>query len=202
METNIPFLQSIIQFSYLGVFVLAFFSNIVIPIPEEITLLGIGYLTSTGLLTWYYTLPAVILGLFVNDSLIYLLARSNNKWLQKFYTKFFADSVIKHGAMVSGHMGKIIFFSRFLMQLRFVGPYLAGSTKLPYKKFAFYNLSSIIIYSSAIIWLGRLLEGKFDRISEGLGQVQTVIISIVVIYLVYSLIKSIMRMSFWHVINK
>lgn len=201
MET-IPFLQSIISFSYLGVFVLAFISNIIIPVPEEITLLGIGYLTSTGILTWYFTLPAVILGLFLNDSLIYLLARSNNKWLQKFYTKFFAESVIKHRSMLTGHIGKIIFFSRFLMQLRFVGPYLAGSTRLPYGRFALYNGSAIVIYSSLIIWLGRLLEGKFDKISAGIGQVQTVILSIVVIYLAYSLVKAIMRMSFWHILNK
>jgi membrane protein DedA with SNARE-associated domain len=59
------FIHQLGGLSYLGVFGVAMLAMIVLPFPEEITLLSFGYLAGTGVFHWALLIPMCMAGLFV-----------------------------------------------------------------------------------------------------------------------------------------
>jgi membrane protein DedA with SNARE-associated domain len=199
---QLPVFNLISQFSYGAVFVISILANVVIPFPEEITLLFLGYLTGIGKLNLAYTLPVVIAGLFLSDCLIYGLARSGNAWVQKIYDKIFATRMGNHSQLVHQHIGKVIFISRFLVQLRFIGPYLAGHNKLSFAKFTLYNLSALIVYVGIFLGLGNILHKKVELLIAGAANIHKFIILLIATWIGYTLFKLFLKSSFWSAVKK
>lgn len=198
---QLPVFDLISQFSYGAVFLLSLLANVFIPIPEEITLLFLGYLTGVGQLNFILTFITVVLGLFISDSAIYLLAYRGNKFVQGVYDRIFAARLGKDADFINRHIGKIIFISRFLVQLRFIGPYLAGHRKIPYRDFILYDLGALVVYVLIFLGLGNILHKKVESIINGVGTIQKFIILIIIIWLGYTLLKLFIKSSFWSTIK-
>ena len=199
---QLPVFDLIAQFSYGAVFLLSILANVFIPLPEEITLLFLGYLTGVGQLNFILTFMVVVLGLFISDSAIYYLAYRGNRFVQGVYDRIFAARLGNDPEFINRHIGKIIFISRFLVQLRFIGPYLAGHRKVPYKDFIQYDLGALTVYVLIFLGLGNVLHKKVERIISGVGTIQKFIILIVVIWIGYTLFKLFLKSSFWSTIKQ
>ena len=76
-------LSTIGEFSYFGIFFLLAGAAIFIPIPEEITLLGVGSLLAVGILQFPATLIATFLGLLFGDLVLFYVARVGGTYAQK-----------------------------------------------------------------------------------------------------------------------
>jgi membrane protein DedA with SNARE-associated domain len=180
--------------SYVGIWITALLSNIVIPIPEEVVLLGFGYLAGTGHIDFFILLPLVISGLFVSDIGMYLLAKKGSRIVTWFYEKFFSKHLPqKNDQWFADHMNKIIFFSRFLIQLRFIGPFLAGQKKVPFKRFALYDLAAIIIYVPLYTLLGLFFHSRVQAIIDNIGVVRNIALVVIGLFLVFGLSRRYIR---------
>ncbi len=186
--------------SYWGIFGISLLANVVIPFPEEITLLVFGYFIGTGVLGFIPAMMVIIAGLFVSDSLIYLLAYKGNKLVTRFYNKIFSSPLLHDESFLQKHIVKIIIISRFLVQLRFIGPFVAGHTKLSYRKFALYDLFALFIYVNLFLTIGVIMGNKIVRIASGLGQIHTIVLLGVGIFLAYAILKFVLQASFWKVL--
>jgi membrane-associated protein len=172
-------IKNIGAFSYLGVFIASILANVVVPFPEEIVILAIGYLAGTGKVNVFLIIPVVIIGLLISDTVMYFLARRGAKILTVFYEKFFAKTLLTRKDWFEHHPGKVIFYTRFMMQFRFLGPFLAGQKKMPYKKFLSYELPALLIYVSVLIFVGDYFQDRFAAIAEGFGVVRNIFLIIV-----------------------
>lgn len=199
---HLPIFNLIAQFSYGAVFLLSLLANVFIPLPEEITLLFLGYLTGVGQLNFTLTFIMVVLGLFISDSAIYLLAYRGNKFVQGIYDKIFAARLGNDAEFINRHIGKIIFISRFLVQLRFIGPYLAGHRKISYRDFILYDLGALIVYVLIFLGLGNILHKKVELLINGVGTIHKFVILVIVIWIGYTLFKLFLKSSFWSTIKQ
>jgi membrane protein DedA with SNARE-associated domain len=163
-------------FSYWGIFGISFLANVVLPVPEEITLLALGYLAGTGHISIYYTIPIVIVGLLASDIVMYSLARAGNKFVGGIYNKFFAHRIETKQEWFEAHIEKVIFYSRFMVQLRFIGPFLAGHLKVPFRKFITYELAALVLYVPLFIWSGKYFHSRIVRVIDGVGILRNVIL--------------------------
>ncbi len=182
--------------SYVGIFVVAMLSNVVIPVPEEVVLLAFGYLAGTGKLNVFILVPLIMAGLLVSDIAMYVLARRGNRIITFFYNKFFAKRLKTKQAWIETHIYKVIFFSRFLMQLRFLGPFMAGHLKVPFKKFLMYELAAIVIYVPLLVWLGAYFRNRVEDIVSGVGKAHNLILIAMGIILLISLLQFLNRWLF------
>ncbi len=183
--------------SYGGIWVVSFLSNIVIPIPEEIVLLALGYLSGTGVVNGYIIIPIVISALLVNDLILYLLSKHGSKLTNFLYTKFFAKRLEKKGNFINNiSTRKIIFFSRFLMQLRFLGPFLAGSRGFPKKDFLRYNLFALLIYVPLYIGLGWYFHSRVLLIIKDVGIAKNIFLMVLASVIIFAIIKASYRSVF------
>lgn len=180
--------------SYVGIWITALLSNIVIPVPEELVLLGFGYLAGTGQVELLLLIPVVISGLLVSDILMYFLARRGSRLLTWFYNKLFSKQFPqKNDQWFIDHMGKIIFFSRFLIQLRFIGPFLAGQKKVPFRRFVTYDLAAILIYVPLYIILGLFFHNRIQAIFDNVAVVRNVILVLAGFFIVFGFSRKYIR---------
>lgn len=183
--------------SYGGIWIVSFLSNVVIPIPEEIVLLALGYLSGTGAINGFVVIPLIISALLANDIVLYSLAKRGSKITTYLYNRFFAKRLEKKGdAWLNMNIGSIIFFSRFLVQLRFVGPFIAGTRHLPIKKFILYDLLALIVYVPLFTGLGWYFHSRIILIIEDVGIVKNIILLIVALVLCYSVARFVYKLIF------
>lgn len=183
--------------SYGGIWLVSFLSNVFIPVPEELTLLALGYLSGTGAINGWLTIPLVISALLVNDILLYKLSKRGSKITNFLYKRFFEKKLERRGEKwVDMNIGRIIFLSRFLIQLRFIGPFLAGSKKVSIKKFVLYDLLALIIYTPLFIGLGWYFHSRINLVIENVNVFKNILLVAIGLILTYSIAKFIYRFLF------
>lgn len=183
--------------SYAGIWIVGLLSNMIIPVPEEVVLLALGYLAGTGSINIAIVIPLIISGLLLSDVIVYSLAKKGSSFITWIYTKFFSKYLkYKNQDWFDAHMGKIIFFSRFMIQLRFIGPFLAGQKKLPLRTFVKYDLLALVIYVPLYLFLGLFFHSRIKSIIDNVGVIKNSILIIFGILIIFTLFKSIYRYIF------
>jgi membrane protein DedA with SNARE-associated domain len=140
--------------SYFGTFVVMVLSGHLVPVPEEILLLLIGYASGIGVTNVYGAFVVSSLGVIVGDSMLFFLSRNGNKYIEKFKNKLSPNKLSRYENLMKAHAGKTIFLSRFIITIRFFSPILAGSINVKWKTFALADFPAVIIYVGAFIFLG------------------------------------------------
>lgn len=151
-------LQSIIltyvnNFSYFGVFLILAIIALV-PIPEELVLLLVGYFAGFGFADLKLIIPISILGVTVGDNILFFLSRHSSHYINKFKKKIAPKRFLKYENYMKLHIKKSIFLLRFIIGLRFLGPVMAGHLKVKWKTFFLYNLLAVLIFVPILVFLG------------------------------------------------
>jgi len=188
LETQ-EIINQISVLSYSGIWLLSFAANVIVPIPEEIILLVLGYVAGGPGWNGLLLLLTIFTGVVASDVLIYYLARSGNRFVTGIYNTLFANKVENKKEWIEKHMNKVIFFSRFLIQLRFLGPFIAGQMKVPFKRFIFWDTLALLIYVPFYVTLGWYFRSSFSSIISGIGVLQNVFISLALIVVVLVLMR-------------
>ncbi|MBP7846122.1 MAG: DedA family protein [Candidatus Pacebacteria bacterium] len=178
--------------SYFGIFIISILANVFIPFPEEVVLLGLGYLSGTGSANIWILIPIVITGLLVSDIGMYFLSRGGNKWVNMFYQKVFAGKLGDKLKWMNANINKVVFFSRFMVQLRFLGPFMAGQVKMPFKKFILIELAALFVYVPLFLGLGNYFHSRISSIIDGVNVVRNAILifaGFVAIFAIFKILK-------------
>ena len=155
------YLNFLEQFSYAGLFLFVVFSGYLIPIPEEILLLLLGYIAGVGLISIYLALAAGILGVLIGDNILFWLSHfQGSKIVHRLKKKIRKHELMKYKHLMKQHIGKTIFILRFIVGLRFFSPFLAGSLRVKWKVFQIYNLMAVSIYVPILVFLGYHFHNK------------------------------------------
>lgn len=180
--------------SYIGIWFVSLLSNIVIPVPEEIVLLALGYIAGTGQVSIIILLPLIISGLLLSDIIMYLLSKKGSRFVTWLYNKFFSKKLEhKSQGWFDTHINKIVFFSRFLIQLRFIGPFVAGQKKMPIKNFIKYDMAALVIYVPLYVLLGLFFHNRVKSIVENVGVVRNIVLVFFGVLAAYIIFKATFR---------
>lgn len=137
-------------------------------LPGDTLLFAAGFFAAQGKLNIITTILAIVIGAFVGNIVGYEIGKRNGK---RIFKK--EDSLIFHKKYVDSaetfyakHGGKAILFARFVPIVRTLAPLMAGTAKMDYKKFLFYNLLGAIIWGTSITligyWAGKILGQYFN----------------------------------------
>lgn len=179
--------------TYVGIWGVSIFSNVLIPVPEEAVLLVLGYLAGGPRFDMYILFPVVLSGLLLSDIVMYFFSRRGNKIVSAFYDKVFASRLESRKEWIDKHMNKVIFFSRFLVQLRFLGPFFAGQAGVPFRKFLMLDFLALVIYTPLYLFIGFYFRSRIDFITNGIGIVRNIIIVVVLGLAMFSLLRFIKK---------
>lgn len=140
--------------TYLSITLALSIVGYILPIPEEILLLLVGYATALDIINPYGALVSSFMGVIIGDNVLYFLSTRGNKHIQKLISKVNLQKLHTYQHHMHQHAGKTIFISRFIPGLRFLGPVIAGSIEVSWATFMFYNTLAILIAIPVLIALG------------------------------------------------
>lgn len=188
-------------FPYLASFVTAILAGYLIPAPEEVIFVLLGYAAVFQDVNIIWVIVAAILGIVVSDNVSYWLGHKGSAWVEKFEKMIGMQIVAKYEKEIHAHAGKTIFTSRFIPTIRVLVPILAGTLKVKWKKFFIYDLAATILNISALVLIGYIFE---SQISEVLSKVNSTrhFLSLVSLAIIGTIISLILKSIFLKKIRK
>ena len=166
IELILPYL---LLYKYLALFLLCLLASFGLPFPLSPLVIAAGAFSAAG--TFNYTLVFIFtfLGCFVGDNLGYLISRYYGKEiLMRIGLKRLINS--KKFKEVendfSNYSSSIIFLSRFLLTgIGSIVNILSGLSKIPFKKYLFYEVLGELVYVIIYINLGYVVGNEWENVS-------------------------------------
>ena len=142
------------------------FFGILIP-GQTIVMIG-GFYAKLDVLNIYYVIVLSSLGAIIGDLIGYVLGRAYGYSFIRDYGKYFffkKEYFKRTKELMNEHTGKTIIIGRFNSITRAFAPFVAGSSKVPCKKFLFYNIVGGISWGVFFSLVGYIF-GKAYKIAS------------------------------------
>ncbi|KSU84040.1 membrane protein DedA, SNARE-associated domain [Fictibacillus enclensis] len=142
------FFQFFHDHGYLGVFVLSWIGILGLPVPNEFIVMVSGMLSDKVQLNPAFSFIATYLGVISVLTLSFMLGRyGGTAIVQRLYRFRRIRKGIQKGSGLLDRWGeKILVLSFFIPGLRILMPFIVGSNRMPYARFA------LLIYPAGFLW--------------------------------------------------
>lgn len=186
--------------AYLIIFGILIACGIGFPLPEDIPLIASGYLCWDGTMELIPTLFITMLGVGAGDTILFYLGRRMGlRLLQtgRVQALFRPEKIRRTRAYFRKYGEKIVFFARFVAGFRAVAFFLAGTMKMRFRRFIFFDMMAAAL--SVPLWiaigygLGYYLGDEINRILKGMKNVKTGITALVFTALAVFVIRTAVR---------
>lgn len=167
--TTDGFYKFMTDFGYIGI--LLFFVTIdqLTPIPEEITLIGIGYLSFQGIFNPFLAILFAFAGLLLVDITYYWLARSGNRIIEKITGSKKDTALNWYTDKLKNHFGKTLLILCFIPRMRIVGPVMVGMLKMDFTKFLLFDAIGLMLFATLYVLLGVFLHDELSYLAADFG---------------------------------
>ncbi|MFN0206601.1 MAG: DedA family protein [Planctomycetota bacterium] len=191
------------DWGYAGIIFILVLCGLGLPVPEEITLIGSGYLAyvakSNGVdhPNWILASVVCVFGILLGDTVVYGLGRKFGNSLLKLPIirhELTPSRLEKFDRLFHKYGDRAIFFSRFFMGVRLASYFVAGRQKMSYFKFLFLDLCGALLSGPTSVFFGYYFGKEIDRAFAWAHKSNYVLIGIVVVvivaFIIFARIKS------------
>lgn len=174
------------QWGYLVIFLGAMLESAAflgLVIPGESLVLVAGFFAAQGLLDLDVLMITVAIGAALGDSIGYEMGRRMGRPALVHHGSRFGVTdarVGKADAFFARHGSKAVFLGRFVGFARALVPFLAGASRMAYRKFLLYNVSGAVLWASAMVLLGYFLGAGWQTAERWIGRASAIFGGIVV----------------------
>jgi membrane protein DedA with SNARE-associated domain len=168
-----------------GVWAVLFFVSIEsmgVPVPGETMLLVAAvYAGATHQLSIALVIAAAAVAAIVGDNLGYLIGRLGGERLLRRVGPVLhltAGRLTMGRYLFQRHGGKAVFFGRFVAVLRVFAAFLAGTTRMPWRRFALANAAGGIVWATL---MGLLGYGLGASVTGPLGYIGLALAAVIVV---------------------
>lgn len=185
-------------FSYLVVFAILLACGLGVPLPEDVSLILGGFLVFEGRAELIPMMATGMLGILAGDSLIFYAGRRIGGRVGRKPGGFFAkvitpEKLQRVEGLFQKHGEKIVMIARFMPGVRAVTYFTAGSVKMPYSHFIFFDSVAALVSAPAFVYLGYFfgdnLHTLINHIRRGQQGVLAGLVAIVIAFVVYRVWK-------------
>lgn len=152
------------QFSYLGIFIWFAAIQLIFPIPQEIALISIGYLSTHIKIHIILSIVASAFGIVMSDTILYLLSRSGSRITEFLLSKFNSSWRKKMEGEVDQRAKYTFFILLMLPEARMLAPLIGGAMKVSYKQFIAIDIIANLILSTVYIFIGKFFYSTIKQI--------------------------------------
>jgi len=160
IQSTISFIQTHQNWGFLIVFALAFcesFAFVSLLVPATAILFGAGALIATAELDFWPMWAGAVLGAIAGDWLAYDLSFRARDYVDRFRTRRVDPKALNDAIALFRRWGMMaVFAGRFLGPLRAIVPIAAGVCAMPWLKFQIANVTSALVWATAILTPGFL----------------------------------------------
>jgi len=160
------------QYGYWAVGITLLLENAGIPLPGETVLLLASFLAySQNEFSLEWLMVVAIVAAVTGDNLGFWIGRRGGRpFFDRYRTTFrIPETVIERGEILFARYGSAtVFFARFLFGLRIVAGPLAGVLRMPWRRFAVWNVLGATLWVAVISTIGYKFGQHWDRVAFAL----------------------------------
>jgi membrane protein DedA with SNARE-associated domain len=152
--------EFIVQYGYFAIYVLLALGIVGLPVPDEILMIFVGYLTIVGLLTYWIAIAVSFAGAMTGMTLSYLFGHKVGKpFLVKYgkWVKLTPERLGKAESWFHKYGLWTVFFGYFVPGVRHFTCYLAGASRVKFWRYLLYAGTGALVWCIAFITLGHFL---------------------------------------------
>jgi membrane protein DedA with SNARE-associated domain len=140
--------------SHLSIFLAILASGHILPIPESVTLILLGYLAAIGKGKIISLLLIAFLATIFTDLVMYAISLSGSKLALALEKRINIDWIERYRTKEEKRLFFLVFASHFVPGWRLANPVIAGITRMPWRKFTLYTLISSLVYAPLFVLAG------------------------------------------------
>ena len=163
----------ITHYGYFAVFFLVAAESLGVPLPGETALIvAATYAGATGKLSPYIIFVVGATAAIIGDTCGYWIGDKGGYRLLLRYGRYirFDEARIKVAKyLFARHGGKVVFFGRFVSVLRTYAAFLAGTSRMPYRRFIVFNASGGILWAALYTFAAYFAGSALNKISGPVG---------------------------------
>ena len=167
--------------SYIGMFLAVGFSGYALPIPEEVILILAGFFAAQGISSLPTVITVCVLGAVFGDMLIYYLAGHGSRFTHQYHSRVEKSHAGLYVRQMKKNPMKTIFFSRFIVGMRFLNPLVSGLLHVPWKKFLAATALSVVIYIPIVVMVGYIFHDQIHLVLHIAHSVRETIIGLLAV---------------------
>ena len=151
--------------------------------PGEIAALLGGVLAHQGKIPLWAAILAAIAGAVVGDSIGYLVGRRfGESLLSRLPSRLLKPEHIEQSKSAINRLGgKAVFVGRFTAALRVLVPGMCGMARMPYRRFAVWNVAGGVVWAGGCVVLGYLAGSSWEHLHRRLSNAGLIGLGVVVI---------------------
>ncbi len=182
------------NYGYFAIFMLIFAQEIGIPIPvpNELVLMFIGYLTLKGVLHLPFVIIIAFLADFLGTSLLYMLFFFFGNYIVNHKWRWFPLSkkrIIAFSEKINTGNQLTIYLCRFTPFIRGYISIVTGLTRIKPSKYLPITVITAAVWSTMFVITGRLLGSYFNYGENDIGTLRSIVlISVIIIILLTGII--------------
>lgn len=156
-------------------------------LPGDSLLFAVGAIAARpamGMNVWLVSL-VILVAAILGDSVNYWIGRHLSRWLMRKFPRIVKqDHIDKTNGFFAKYGGKTLIIARFVPIVRTFAPFVAGSGRMDYGKFMYYNVFG------AILWVGLIIPAGyfFGQLEVVKKNFELVVIGIIVVSLIPGII--------------
>ena len=177
--------SALVHYGYWAVAAALLLENAGVPVPGETVLLLASFLAySERELNLGWIIVVGTLAATLGDNLGYAIGHSGGRPLLERHRKIFrvSDAALARGEKLFSRYGSVtILFARFVFGMRIIAGPLAGVLRMPWKKFAVFNLLGAALWVSVISLVGYAFGSRRDVLMHLIRRFDLALVAIFVI---------------------
>jgi membrane protein DedA with SNARE-associated domain len=165
----------IYHLSWFGIFLWFAFIEQLTPVPEEISLISLGYLSLNTPLNPLFSGAVAVMGLLTADNLLFYLSLKGSSLTKKFINKINAQLLNSVGRSLKRNAIKTLIIMALLPKVRFLSPIISATSGIRWKLFFFINSAATVFYVAVYMLIGVLFQNQLNVVFRKLKAWQHVI---------------------------
>ncbi len=159
VELGIPYLA---ELSYVAIPLVLLLGSIgILPVPEEVILLVIGYAAFAKLFSLPIAMLVAIASVIFVDNLHFYLSSQGHWLLRRFLNGKMLERV---QYAIDQHGSLSVWIARFIPGMRILTPWVAGTSGMRWRKFALANALGAAIQTPIMVWIGFALGPHVENV--------------------------------------
>lgn len=156
--------QYIYHLSYLGIFLWFAIIEQLTPVPEEISLITLGYISRHSDLNPVVCGIISLAGLLLFDNLLFYLSLTGNKFARKMTSKAQDNLIVGIRKKLNQNSKKTLIVLALLPKLRFLSPLISANAGISWRLFLIINSLATCFYVVFYLLLGFLFHQQLETI--------------------------------------
>ncbi|MGZ4041919.1 MAG: DedA family protein [Bacteroidia bacterium] len=175
LSFNIPDFSAYIKlFGYLGIFLFFITVDQFTFIPEEITLLTIGYLSFQGVFNPVIAGLISFIAFIAVDTVYFYLTKKGVKFTKRLQEKK-GKKIEMMEEKLKNEFPKTLLILCFIPRMRLWAPIISGGLNIPIKKFLTYDMIGLALFTAIYISLGMIFHKGLKSLLSELEVLQHII---------------------------